>query len=281
MNKFYNLIDEYKIQINKYNQETLNDVSNLTHLISLSSNYLHQLRVSVRQRGFPTQADEIYFFKEIKPYIYGRLKYYTHIHSYLLNRPRVGLSKQRKFIHVTIDKFESHKLRDLEFVKYIRHKATNLDHIYFVRGPKTIAITNTINHFIDPEFSTSHDFKLARIVSYDLLMLYYKQELKNLKNKKATLIQEPPPLIKENLSWTASKTDLVELLYAINAIGAIKNGDVDIKSQAKFCETLFNIDLGNYYKTYGEIRARNKDKTKFLDNLKYSLLRKMESDDAN
>ncbi|TYC14792.1 hypothetical protein ES677_05275 [Bizionia gelidisalsuginis] len=281
MDKINTLVDEYKFKVTNSHQDNLNEITNLRHLINLSSEYLQLLRLSVRQRGFNSESDEILFFKKCKPFVSGHLKYFSHIHSYLMNRPKVSSSRQRKFIHLILDKYEAHKSRELEFVKYYRHKSTRYDHIYFVRGLNSIDITNNINHFIDPEFSTSHDDKVAKIIAYDLLISYFQKELENLKSKKKLSNPDPTPPLLEKLSWTASKTDLVELMYAINAIGALNIGKVDIKSQAKIYESLFGIELGNFYKTYGEIKAREKNRTKFLDNLKYSLLRKMDSDDAN
>ncbi|WP_158635194.1 RteC domain-containing protein [Formosa maritima] len=279
MNKINHLVDEYKNQINRYQPESLKEISNLKFLINLSSEYLHQLRLSIRQRGFLSKEDEIHFFKNIKPLVNGHLKYFSHVHYYLMNRPKISASRQRKYIHIILDKFEAQKTREIDFVKYYRHNATRLDHIYFVRGMHTIAITKTIYHFIDPEFSTTHDDNMAKIVAYDLLMTYYKKELLYLKTLKLPLINESSSLKTQSLKWTASKTDLVELIYAMYAIGAIENGNIDLKSLAKICETLFDIELGNFYKTYGEIRAREKDRTKFLDNLRLSLLRKMDKDD--
>ncbi|GGG51574.1 RteC domain-containing protein [Bizionia arctica] len=280
MNKINTLVDEYKYQVNNVQQESLKDISNLEHLINLSSQYLHLIRLSVRDKGFPTDAHEIHFFKELKPFINGHLKYYSNVHYYLMNRPRLSLSKQRKYIHLLLEKFEAIKARELDFVNYYRHKGTKFDHIYFIRGQNTIATTNNLNHFIDIEFSTSHDDYVAKIIAYDLLIIYYQQELRSLKNQKFTPIIEAPPPLQKYL-WTASKTDLVEIMYAIHALGAVQNGNIDIKSLATICETLFDIDLGNFYKTYGEIKAREKDRTKFLDNLKNSLIRKMDKDDSN
>ena len=43
---------------------------------------------------------------------------------------------------------------------------------------------------------------------------------------------------------------------------------------------LFDINLNNFYKTYAEIKNREKDTTKFLDQLKMSLERRIDLDDA-
>lgn len=194
----------------------------------------------------------------------------------MLNRPKLSLPRQRKHIHLILDKFEAHKLSEIEFVKYYRHKSTRYDHIYFVRGINSIDISNNINHFIDPEFSTSHDDKVAKIMAYDLLVTYFKKELLKLKSQKNISSNNTTPPITQTFSWTASKTDLVELLYAINATGAVQNGNIDLKILAQICESLFNIKLGNFYKTYGEIKAREGERTKFLDSMRFSLIKKMD-----
>ncbi len=49
---------------------------------------------------------------------------------------------------------------------------------------------------------------------------------------------------------------------------------------ANVCSTLFDIDLGNVYKTYSEIKSRGIDKTKFLDKLKASLETRMDYEDS-
>lgn len=81
------------------------------------------------------------------------------------------------------------------------------------------------------------------------------------------------------LFWTANKTDLIELIYALQSSGAINSGTADIKEMATACELLFNIDLGDYYRTYLEIRSRKTNQTKFLDKMKDSLVTRMESAD--
>ncbi len=74
-----------------------------------------------------------------------------------------------------------------------------------------------------------------------------------------------------NLSWTSSKTDLIELIYALQSNGSVNSGTAEIKEMASGCEQIFNLDLGNYYHTFEEIRSRKSNRTKFLDHLKESL----------
>lgn len=48
---------------------------------------------------------------------------------------------------------------------------------------------------------------------------------------------------------------------------------------AMACEQIFDLDLGNYYRKFLEIRARKIEPTKFLDRMKSSLLKRMQDAD--
>ncbi|MBK5209489.1 MAG: RteC domain-containing protein, partial [Flavobacteriaceae bacterium] len=64
----------------------------------------------------------------------------------------------------------------------------------------------------------------------------------------------------------------LETLNALHAVGAIGNGEASIKKSVQIYELLFGISLGNYHKTFSEIRAREKDPTRFIDRSKVALL---------
>lgn len=92
-------------------------------------------------------------------------------------------------------------------------------------------------------------------------------------------IISPNTMLSSKLFWTGSKTNLIELIYALDSSGAINSGTADIKEMAAVCEQIFNIDLGNYYHTFVEIRARKYNKTKFIDKLKESLIKRFKESD--
>ncbi|MCB0447991.1 MAG: RteC domain-containing protein, partial [Gelidibacter sp.] len=77
------------------------------------------------------------------------------------------------------------------------------------------------------------------------------------------------------LFWTAHKVDLIELIYALYTSGAINRGTANINDIANSFEILLGADLGDFYRTYSEIRARKIHRTKFMDALRESLDRHM------
>ena len=147
-----------------------------------------------------------------------------------------------------------------------------MDEFYFLRGNDNIGlITDTSHFYTDIEFSTSHDNSVAKIIAYDLLLNYYTNEIEELKKSPKKIATTAKLVDNLNLSWTSHKIDLTELIYALISSGAVKG---DIKDLATAFEKIFNVDLGNFYRTFLEIRSRKIDPTKFIDVLKFELLKK-------
>jgi len=277
------IITKYKKEIEQIKQSNLRNLTVLNDGLSLSIVTLNQLRKQLRTKDFfINQEDEIHFFKVDKPFINGRIKFFSKVRRFIFEKPNASIVKQIDYVSGMIDKLEKHKMRNLEFFQYTRHCNLSLDHIYFVRGNDKLDFpVDTSHYFTDPEFSTSHDNLAAQVISYDLLSNYYQLELKSLRKQNENIaVEEISPAILNGLSWTASKTDLVELIYALHSSGAIRNGQAEISKMAEVCATLFDINLNNFYKTYAEIKNREKDSTKFLDQLKMSLEKRIDLDNA-
>ena len=98
---------------------------------------------------------------------------------------------------------------------------------------------------------------------------------------KQTIIEQSRAFLPEHpFKWTGTKIALVELGYAIYAACVLNNGKADIKEIMTYLEAFFNIDLGDYYRTYITIKDRKKDRTSFLSSLIKKLIQKMDEDDC-
>lgn len=83
----------------------------------------------------------------------------------------------------------------------------------------------------------------------------------------SNLIENSPLLYpKTRITWTANKIDLIELIYAWEKAGCFNHGSLNIKEIVAYIEVVFNIDLGDYYGTFKEMRNRI-NRTAFLDKL--------------
>ncbi len=276
------IIEDFKNEILEIEESNVNDFNVVEKGITISRKYLQKLRLCIRDNNFKNKENEITFFKKHKPYVYSRLKFYAKLYNFLINRPAGTIQSQQIFIDEEIQKLQESNRRNIDFIKYYREESTVLDEFYFIRGKDKISLVSDTSHFYtDAEFSTSHDNAIAKIMAYDLLINHYVQELSYLRDQSYGISNKLNTLANgERLGWTASKTDLIELIYALQASGAIKSGTAGIKEMASACEDIFELKLGNVYRTFLEIRERKIDQTKFIDRLKATLLRRMEETDG-
>ena len=106
----------------------------------------------------------------------------------------------------------------------------------------------------------------------DLIQVYIEDQLYSTSQVDKSISQQ-------KLKWTGSKASLIELIYALHYQGAFNNGNNDIQVIAKDFEKNYNIDLGNFYQTYLELRTRKMNRTKFLDALREGLIKKLDEQD--
>ncbi|WP_336070123.1 RteC domain-containing protein [Mesoflavibacter sp. CH_XMU1404-2] len=276
--KFYdNIITALETSLDFLESENEDILEKAEEGILITKRALEQLRANVIKRKFKNVNDEIHFFKNLKPQVFSKLIYYQKIFNIESKRPRSSNKSQIKYFNKHIDRLQNYFNDHLEFYHYYRRGGTSLDEHYFVRGKIDIRLfPDTFTLFIDDKFSTSHDSTVATILAYDMLIVYLKTEINKLENSNGMETTINPFQSQSRLFWTANKTDLIELIYALQSSGCINSGTADIKEMAMACEQLFNIELGDFYRTFLEIRSRKISPTKFIDNLRESLLQKME-----
>ncbi|WP_347373993.1 RteC domain-containing protein [Aequorivita sp. Q41] len=276
-NEIQHILDECKLALAEVNEKNLSEFLNVEKGIKISRKYLQKLRVVLRKGNFINKENEILFFKKQKPFIYGHLKFYAKLYKYLIQKPRGTDKSKRTYLDNEIKKLQEYYYYNSEFIKYYRQNATFLDEFYFLRGNDNIGLLSDTSHFYtDAEFSTSHDNAVAKILAYDLLLNHYTNELNDLKKSTRKISSNEKLLESLNLTWTSNKIDLIELVYALIASGAVKG---DIKDLATAFEKVLDIDLGNYYRSFLEIRGRKEDFARFLDLLKTSLIKKIREAD--
>ena len=275
--KYQKLLTEFEAQLDMLENGEGDILFKAETGIVLVEKYIRKLQKQIIKKTFNSQTDEIYFFKHVKPQIFSKLIYYGKLFNIESKRPRVTNTAQIKYLKHQIDKLQTFFNDNLEFYNYYRRGAMSLDEHYFVRGNRDLRLPLESFHFlIDDEFSTCQDGTVATIMAYDMLIVYLKREVDTL--EKIIEIPENIPMQKPSkLFWTGSKTELIELLYALHASGSINSGTVDIKELASHFEHFYNVDLGNYYHTFIEIRSRKTSRTKFLDRLIEVLNQRMDS----
>lgn len=242
---------------------------------------LSDLRDFFLSKESMSTQQEIIFFKEMKPEVLGLLIYFSKIHDIELKRPTGSNDTQREYYENKLGSITYFFERHLDFYQYYRSKATHLDEYYFVREKSCPQLcADSMQYIRDPLFSTACDYKIAKIISNEMLRIYLNKKLLRLE-KQMTIDKNRELLPVGNMKWTGSKVAAVEFGYALHTSPAINRGQTDIKDIMTFIETFFNIDLGDYYRTYITIRGRKKDRTAYLNSLIDGLIKKMDEDDCN
>ena len=243
-------------------------IKRIEAVIQLVIQSLSDLKKFVLKNDFKNTEEEIHFFKYQKPIIVSKLIYYNAVYKIETKKP-YGEKQIKKFLNKELNKLKKFFDSNIDFYKYYRSGNSFLDENFFIRGKHDIRLwLDTFYFEADHRFSTSHNYKVAKILANDLIQVYLEDQLNNKHYKKANS--------KSPLSWTGSKTALTELIYALYAQGVFNNGNTDIKLIAKTFESTFNIDLGDFYHTFMELKARKINRTKFLDILCEALIKKMD-----
>lgn len=245
--------------------------------IFLLENTFEELKTFVIQYTFKSKEEEIHFFKKVKPHLFCKLIYYRKICNIETSRPAGSNMVMKNYLAKELDKIQYYFEKNIEFYKYYRNSHNHFDNYYFLRGKPDIQLTLDSFYFErDPKFSTSYDFTVAKILANDMLTVYINKELVKLDKHIEDQTITPFPKVKE--TWTRSKTDLIELIYALCELNCFNFGRINLKRLTNYLENVFNIDLGDVYHTYLSMRSRT-NRTQFLDELKEKLIAKMNKDD--
>jgi len=234
---------------------------------------------------FKDRKEEIEFFKELKLPFYSKLYYFTDIINLESQRPNGSDKVKRKFLKEHLYKISEHFNLHRALYQYYRMELTDWDDKYFTQIKKFENKYDAQGNIIqcEDDYSSTHDLLFAKIIANDKFENYLRKELISLSHNKSPELATLPDIeaistVHKKLTWTASKSALTELIYAVYCSGSVNNGKADIKDIAEFVEAMFNVDLGDFYRTYVELRMRN-HQTKYLDSLKEALLLKMNEDD--
>jgi hypothetical protein len=277
-NKASQLLSKLNEQLNFTDLEIDDPILRSESAINIIINSIEKLKQIFGKEKTKSQEQEIDFFKNIKPKFTSKLIYYNAIFKIETKKPHGGERIIKKYLNNELEKLKRYFDNNLDFYKYYRTGSNYLDHKYFTRGKFDVKLALDSFYFeVDHSFSTSHDFKVAKIMAHDLIQVYLEDKLLIMDNKQPSEKSQVNHKLKQN--WTGSKVALIELLYALHTEGVFNNGTSDLKEVAQYFESVFNVNLGQYHRTFLEIRIRKSDQTKFLNVLKEKLIKRMENTD--
>lgn len=270
-------MSELQQSLNHIHSESTEPLEYAAQGIKASITVLEKLKTKFIACQFQNKADEIEFFRSCKPQLASKLIYYNEIYTIASNKPIGSKKAIRNYYKTELDKLEVFFNENLDFYRYYRTGNQALDNKYFLRGRHDVKLTLDSFYFqADQRFSTSHDYKVAKILANDSIKVFLESEIQKLEQPNENIDCNTN---KSGQVWTGSKVALIELIYALHAEGVFGNGNAELKEVVNTFESAFGVDLGQFNRVFLEIRSRKSEKTKFLNALKDKLICRM--DDAD
>ncbi|MEO8852799.1 MAG: RteC domain-containing protein [Ginsengibacter sp.] len=273
----------YKQMENSLDEVNLDETDILQRLKDSSRTILSsisRLKNFIAGYEFINVNDEINFFKNIKPKFSSKLIFYQKAYEIQLYLPIGPLPDIKNYYFKELQKIDKYLNDNKELFSYYRSNSTLFDEIYFIRKkPDSWLLLSLDDYETDLDFTTFYDHKISKIVAFDFLSEFIKDSINKLDQKNE--LNKINLRDTGDLKWTGSKVALVELLYALQSTGSFNNGSIGIKDLADELQSLFNVDIGNYYRAFQEIRIRKSSRTSFMDQLKDRLIKRMDESDEN
>lgn len=154
-----NLEKEIEKKLKKIEFADLNIMKKSLEASQVLANAFQQVKEFIGSYTFKDEAEEIQFFKEIKPRLFYRLLYYRKVYNIEMNRP-VGVDSQRAYLIDEIKAINRYNTKRSDFVRYYRSVNTPR-FIYYLRGRIDTALYLESFHYErDRLFSTNCDLML-------------------------------------------------------------------------------------------------------------------------
>lgn len=142
--------------------------------------------------------------------------------------------------------------------------------------------------YAEVELQSLHDTLSDR---KDSAASYLKKALALVRRMLENLQAQVPPLFTAQKSdiqpppfrWTGTLIELVELIYGLQEIGCINDGEASINELTGYLGKLLGVEIKDIlcYNTYANIKHRkNESRTYFLDKMRERLNLRMQRDDA-
>lgn len=272
------ILYELEEKINKISYDYDNPIEMCEKSIQAVVIHLRKLKDYVLINEFKTQEDEIQFFKNIKPKFTSKLIYFKKVRKLESRKPLGSEKMLREYLDNELNSLNVNFSENMEFYNYYTLGSEFIDDKIFIRNNAEINYNlETFYYELDHRFATTHDYKVAAILANENFQKYIENKIRNLSDNKSVVTQTP--IENKIFKWTGSKTDLIELIYALHTQKVFNDGKADLAEIAKCFEKLFDIELGDIYRACNEIKNRKINKTKFIDTLSENLNKRFDEQD--
>jgi hypothetical protein len=274
-----NLYEKMKAALEKLKEEGLPKTEMLKRSVLAVQQHLDELKELVDRYSFTDEDEEIWFFKSEKPRFYRWLIFYSELLNIDSTKP-LGKDEKIKGHYREQMRYINRFYRSHEFqYQYYRLGTDELDRLFFLRGASSKDLRLSSVPQVDPSFGTGHEYLFSRFRACEMLQKHLGDLIACEQNPKVT--DASGNLNRGRLKWTGESLNLIEVLYGLYSTGQINNGKVELSEVAAAFEYVFQVNLNRYFRRFAEIKQRKgMSKTRFLDEMREALLKKIDESDA-
>lgn len=236
------------------------------------------LKLKVLEVGFVNVAEEIEFFKVLKPKFYAQLIFTHECYSFEVGRPVIKGKQTDNYYLKQLD-YISRFFRQHEFMfQYYKMGAVELDELYFVRGEEPNGLVGADLPALDTTFSTLGEYLFAKFMALERLQEMVLEEMQVPALAGSGVVRSKKG---RELKWTGDSCNLIELVYGVFDCKQVNDGEVDLSDLMDVFEQCFQVNLSRYFRRFTEIKRRKSiSKTKFLDQMREAVNKRIDEGDA-
>lgn len=138
----------------------------------ISTNYWQRIRTELKAYIFSDEAEEIYFFKKVKPLFLSTIEYYNLLYHAELFLPEFDASKQMKFWMRESERLEKFNKANKEFIQYYKEGFSYKDEQYFLRKNNPIPGDRSNSYA-----KISHDHLISDLLTLERYFKYVQSKL--------------------------------------------------------------------------------------------------------
>lgn len=231
---------------------------------------------------FDDPVSEINFHKHLYPNFRSLLIYYQEKHLVLSGLPPENTCLLKRHYQGELQRLNRFFDAYAFHYKYFSLKAKELDALFFTEGADPLSRLLPVVPAYEPIGSTVTAELFAMFIAYerlqaDLIALQYELEPKPILSR--TTVDRFGKL-RKSFKWTGETINLIEVAHAIHLNKQINKGDIGIVEFFEGLGEFFGVNLGVPKKGFDNMKSRKRlSRTQFLDQMRDSVLKKMDDED--
>ncbi len=258
-------------KLREINGPEVNTILDFSTSLAICQEALSMLRTWFEENRLAVEAQEIHFFKYVKPRFLCWQIYVTKLYEMSSMAPGDGEKALGKYYRREL------KVIDRFFKRYATHYQYYLtddcsrDEFFFLRrnaGGESLelAAKKTSTGFV-----TRFDGLFAKFRALEILRQNLVDNIRDLRNRGEIRFLEKE-LQSKKRHWTGSKVELIELAYGLYHTRRINGGKAELREIIAWLEESLHVDLQQPYRTFVDITRRKLvSRTQFLEEMQTSL----------